>query len=87
MALQGCANAASPRLRTTNAEFNNGPVAGLAGQRSVKRQTQAAQQALGIASAYLPQGRMPARVVVAGAALVTAALVSILAQLGRGDSP
>ncbi len=41
----------------------------------------------GIASAYLPQSRMSTLVVVAGAALVIAALVSILAQLGHGDSP
>jgi zinc transporter ZupT len=39
----------------------------------------------GIAAAYLPQSRMPFLMVVAGAALVVAALVSILAQLGRGD--
>ena len=41
----------------------------------------------GIASAYLPESRMPTLVVVAGAALAMAALVSILAQLGRGDTP
>jgi hypothetical protein len=36
----------------------------------------------GIASAYLPESQMPWLVVVAGAALVTAAAVSILALLG-----
>jgi hypothetical protein len=41
----------------------------------------------GIASAYLPESRMHTLVVVAGAALVMAALVSILAQFGRGDTP
>jgi protein-S-isoprenylcysteine O-methyltransferase Ste14 len=38
----------------------------------------------GIASAYLPESRMPWLVVIAGTVLVMAAAVSILAQTGDG---
>lgn len=40
----------------------------------------------GIASAYLPESQMPWLVIIAGAAVMTAAAAGILAQLGRGNS-